>query len=246
MGSYECSCKDGYTLRPDNHTCVSLDSGLVDSQPGLTPGAINDQRPCGSVERLRREVNDLTEKMRSLTTAIKLFSFAAGPPGPRGPPGPEGPVGPRGFPGPVAESANGAEVNANDDDAGDEAEEVTTVAATMDSYKMVRRRKKRHFCKCKRGPAGYPGPEGEQGIRGPRGLQGMKGEKGDPGSFDFLLLMMSDIRHDIVEIQKRVFPSQDLPVRYGIRQHLQWENSIKMKYKTNNLRGHLAPDNDND
>ena len=44
-------------------------------------------------------MSGLTEKVRSLSTAIKLYSFASGPPGPPGPRGPEGPEGPRGFPG---------------------------------------------------------------------------------------------------------------------------------------------------
>ena len=34
-----------------------------------------------------------------MSTAIKLYSFASGPPGPEGPSGPDGPPGPRGFPG---------------------------------------------------------------------------------------------------------------------------------------------------
>lgn len=29
--------------------------------------------------------------------------------------------------------------------------------------------------------------------------------QGPPGSFDFLLLMMADIRHDIIELQDKVF-----------------------------------------
>ncbi|MGH0122442.1 UNVERIFIED_CONTAM: hypothetical protein FKN15_004480 [Acipenser sinensis] len=41
--------------------------------------------------------------------------------------------------------------------------------------------------------------EGERGLPGPRGLQG------PPGSFDFLLLMMADICHDIIELQEKAF-----------------------------------------
>ena len=37
------------------------------------------------------------------------------------------------------------------------------------------------------------------GQQGPRGPQGVPGAKGDPGSFDFLMLMVADIRHDIGE-----------------------------------------------
>ena len=37
---------------------------------------------------------------------------------------------------------------------------------------------------------------GTEGRRGPKGEPGKPGEKGDPGSFDFLMLMVSDLRHD--------------------------------------------------
>ena len=57
------------------------------------------------MEKLKTEVNELTERVRILSTALRLYSFAgAGPPGPDGPPGPVGPPGPRGFPGPIQES----------------------------------------------------------------------------------------------------------------------------------------------
>lgn len=39
--------------------------------------------------------------MSALSTAIRLSSYAAGPPGPEGPSGPPGPPGPRGFPGKI-------------------------------------------------------------------------------------------------------------------------------------------------
>ena len=55
---------------------------------------------------MKSEINDLTERVRILSTALRLYSFAgAGPPGPEGPPGPLGPPGPRGFPGPILESS---------------------------------------------------------------------------------------------------------------------------------------------
>ena len=46
------------------------------------------------------------------------------------------------------------------------------------------------------GPPGAAGATGERGLRGPQGSRGLKGE---PGSFDFLMLMVADIRHDIGE-----------------------------------------------
>ena len=59
---------------------------------------------CQVVVKLKKEVNDLTERVRILSTALRLYSFAgAGPSGPEGAPGPIGPPGPRGFPGPMLE-----------------------------------------------------------------------------------------------------------------------------------------------
>ena len=46
---------------------------------------------------------------------------------------------------------------------------------------------------------GPPGSVGAAGERGLRGLPGSRGPKGEPGSFDFLMLMVADIRHDIGE-----------------------------------------------
>ncbi|RXN15498.1 collagen and calcium-binding EGF domain-containing 1-like protein [Labeo rohita] len=76
--------------------------------------------------------------------------------------------------------------------------------------------------KGEQGPTGPQGPRGDMGPMGPqpdlqhiktgrrgpvgdRGFPGPRGSPGPPGSFDFLLLMMADIRHDIVELQQRVF-----------------------------------------
>jgi Collagen triple helix repeat (20 copies). len=52
------------------------------------------------------------------------------------------------------------------------------------------------------GPSGPPGKEGQKGSQGE---QGPRGAKGKPGSFDFLLLLMADIRHSIRHLQDKVF-----------------------------------------
>ena len=39
------------------------------------------------------------------------------------------------------------------------------------------------------------GPKGEVGAAGPRGEQGIPGQKGAEGSFDFIMLMVADIRN---------------------------------------------------
>ncbi|XP_029107881.1 collagen and calcium-binding EGF domain-containing protein 1-like isoform X1 [Scleropages formosus] len=62
-----------------------------------------------------------------------------------------------------------------------------------------------HVKRGRRGPVGPPGAPGKDGQKGDRGLPGPRGPAGPPGSFDFLLLMMADIRNDIIELQEQVF-----------------------------------------
>ena len=45
---------------------------------------------------------------------------------------------------------------------------------------------------------------GAEGRRGPKGEPGKPGEKGDPGSFDFLMLMVSDLRHDLEQLKSNM------------------------------------------
>lgn len=63
----------------------------------------------------------------------------------------------------------------------------------------------KHIKRGRRGPVGPPGAAGRDGIKGERGVPGPRGPPGPPGSFDFLLLMMADIRNDIIELQEKVF-----------------------------------------
>ncbi|KAJ3594070.1 hypothetical protein NHX12_006402 [Muraenolepis orangiensis] len=62
-----------------------------------------------------------------------------------------------------------------------------------------------HVKRGRRGPVGSPGAPGNNGLKGERGALGQRGLPGPPGSFDFLLLMMADIRNDIIELQEKVF-----------------------------------------
>ena len=49
--------------------------------------------------------------------------------------------------------------------------------------------------------------KGSEGRRGPKGEPGSSGEKGDPGSFDFLMLMVADLRHDLEQLKSRGYPN---------------------------------------
>ena len=258
-GSHKCSCKPGFRLNPDNQTCTD------DNQPAIrapddTISLSSDSKStflevmklffpessspdsctmgCGAFIKLKQSFNELSEMVRSLNTAIKLYSFAAGPPGapgPSGPPGPPGPTGPRGFPGSSVGLANYGEayqhpqtLSSNDEDE----EGLDSDDDILDSFKMIKKNGKKHFCKCKRGPVGLPGAPGIEGPRGPKGDQGVTGLKGEAGSFDFFMLMMADLRHDLEQLQSRVFPSpsdrQNLP-RYNMQQHLAWEKRMREK-----------------
>ena len=165
-----------------------------------------------AVSRLQRTVDQLEERFASLNTAIKLYSFAGGQTGPEGPPGPPGPQGPRGFPGPpgtaVVSPDFGVEVDT---------EEVHNGADTYTIINALNRGEEPDnvggFCRCKRGPVGPPGRQGMAGVRGPRGEQGLPGRKGEPGSFDFLQAMITDVRHDIEQLQAAVFTNGNKPRR---------------------------------
>jgi hypothetical protein len=188
-GSSRCQCQEGYHLQEDDTSCH-----LVQGSSAGTIKAGAAFRPKPAVRRLTKTVNKLEEKFRALNSAIKLYSFAGGVPGPEGPPGPPGTPGPRGFPGPAGVGSGGMREEETDED--------------MDSYVVSSgkngAKKKGEFCRCRRGPVGEPGTAGETGSRGFRGEQGLRGEKGAEGSFDFLMAMMKDVREDIEMLKEKV------------------------------------------
>ena len=49
------------------------------------------QASCDQVIKMEEKMKRLEEKITAMSTAIKLYSFASGPPGPEGPPGSPGP-----------------------------------------------------------------------------------------------------------------------------------------------------------
>jgi len=203
LGGRECSCPDGKILAPDLTSCITDDTTDEDTNLGQFSAAFRPKASYQKMNRLQSTVDGLEERFRALNMAIKLYSFAGGAPGPEGPKGPPGPAGPRGFPGPTGEGQGGNEVDAGD--------------ADKNSFQIVGKGKKEQFCQCTRGPVGPTGPPGELGYQGPRGEQGLQGQKGEPGSFDFLMVMIADMRHDIEQLQKAVFRPDDQPAKYNLR-----------------------------
>ncbi|KAG7300483.1 hypothetical protein JYU34_016114 [Plutella xylostella] len=64
------------------------------------------------------------------------------------------------------------------------------------------------YCRC---PPGMEGPRGTAGERGPRGA------RGPPGSMDFMLLLVNELRHDITNIEAKVYGEGEKPERYDVK-----------------------------
>jgi len=195
-GQRECGCSPGFRLAHDTTSCTKV-TGTDSSGVGDANAAF---RPRPAVTRLQRNVDSLEERFRALNTAIKLYSFAGGSPGPAGPSGPVGPPGPRGFPGPAGEGGGAVD---------------NELEVEHDSWTMAGKGAQAKFCTCARGPVGSPGAAGQQGPQGPTGPQGMTGQKGQEGSFDFLMVMVADMRHDIESLMERTFGA-DRPKRFDL------------------------------
>lgn len=226
IGGYRCSCEEGYILRADNRTCEKQEwRNQPDKGDTLarTMAAYSDRcyANCDSMVRLNEKLKVVQEKVSALSTAIRLSSFASGPPGPIGPPGPPGPPGPRGFPGPESSPMPGP--NSYQD----------YTYSMLDTFVPLGTIEQSQ-CKCKRGAQGETGPRGPQGPKGEQGERGLRGPKGDRGSFDFLLLMLADIRHDIVHLQRKVF-TEEKPPKFDFEGAL---SKKKVKHKNKILQKH--------
>uniref|UniRef100_UPI003590168E collagen and calcium-binding EGF domain-containing protein 1-like isoform X2 n=1 Tax=Myxine glutinosa TaxID=7769 RepID=UPI003590168E len=199
-GSFHCQCPHGMHLHSDRRTCQTV-ADLQRSERNFVSAFGTCALACPSVQRLRMELGSLRRKVLAgenkinktfeVDGKLSLFNPAGQPGIPRDQvhQGPPGPVGPPGQPG--------------------------RMGRTPDLSHMKRGR---------RGPAsvhysfqgfqlavhhhGAPGPIGRRGPKGDKGMGGPRGEPGSPGSFDFLLLIVADLRHDIIDLQKRVFGEQ--------------------------------------
>ncbi|KAJ8714724.1 hypothetical protein PYW07_002949 [Mythimna separata] len=73
------------------------------------------------------------------------------------------------------------------------------------------------YCRCERGPRGPAGPPGMEGPKGDSGPRGPRGPRGPKGSLDLMLLMIADLRHDIQNIEARVYKDQEKPERFNLQ-----------------------------
>lgn len=96
-GSFQCRCAGGFQLREDGRTCqpdseTTAAASVVESNSTLSQ-SISDpgqnettrcQASCDHVSKMELKMKRLEEKIVAMSTAIKLYSFASGPPGPEG------------------------------------------------------------------------------------------------------------------------------------------------------------------
>ncbi|XP_060525070.1 collagen and calcium-binding EGF domain-containing protein 1-like [Cylas formicarius] len=233
VGSHRCSCRAGYVLRPDNRTCEpsQQENGVSSPADEQNTGRSHAMEAhsgrcfanCESMVRLHDKLRKLQEKVTALSTAIRLSSFASGPPGPPGPAGPPGPTGPRGFPGEGSSPAVLASHTNHD-----------YTYSMLDAYVPLAADDQTQ-CRCKRGAQGETGARGPQGPKGEQGERGPRGPKGERGSLDFLLLLLADVRHDIVHLQKKVYADGEKPPKFDLSNVLQKK---KMRHKTRFLQRH--------
>ncbi|XP_004379329.1 collagen and calcium-binding EGF domain-containing protein 1 [Trichechus manatus latirostris] len=205
LGSYRCECREGYIQEDDGRTCTKGDKYPNDTGPEEKgKNAVQDGTCCASCKefhQMKQTVLQLKQKIALLPnnaanlgkyiTGDKVLASNAYLPGPpglpggQGPPGSPGPKGSPGFPGmpgpPGQPGPRGS---------------MGPMGPSPDLS---------HIKQGRRGPVGPPGAPGRHGSKGERGAPGPRGPPGSPGSFDFLLLLLADIRNDIAELQEKVF-----------------------------------------
>ncbi|XP_060709554.1 collagen and calcium-binding EGF domain-containing protein 1-like isoform X2 [Hemiscyllium ocellatum] len=202
FGRVVCTCYPGYRFDRERHrnhqTPYCLDSSAIKSDHLMSAGTCSVT--CEEFLQMKQTLAQFKQKLlftnldnssektqlgRKCSETLQCpprLPGLPGPPGPPGNPGPKGSIGPMGAPGP-----SGARGPRGD---------MGPMGPIPDLS---------HFKRGRRGPVGAPGTPGKNGLKGERGHPGPRGLPGPPGSFDFLLLMMADIRHDIIELQERVF-----------------------------------------
>ncbi|XP_057674093.1 collagen and calcium-binding EGF domain-containing protein 1 [Corythoichthys intestinalis] len=211
VGSFQCECVPGYFLEEDGRTCSKgervLQNVLEKSDNVMNTGTCS--ATCDDFQQIKATVLQLKQKMLSSNTDVPQqwtndkipAAFLTGPPGlpgPQGDPGQKGQPGLVGLTGPPGSPGPRGLMG--------------PIGPTPDLS---------HIKRGPRGPVGPPGAPGKDGHKGERGAPGPVGPPGLPGSFDFLLLLMADIRNDITELQNKVYgrvplyPGEELPAAPG-------------------------------
>ncbi|XP_034048632.1 collagen and calcium-binding EGF domain-containing protein 1 isoform X2 [Thalassophryne amazonica] len=209
-GSYRCECEKGYFLEKDGKTCTMGERVHLFETADNVMNVGTCSATCDDFYQIKASILQLKQKMALLSNSADVAEqktnekiltspvFVPGPPGLPGPPGDPGPAGPPGHAGllglPGPPGPRGL---------------MGPIGPTPDLS---------HIKRGPRGPMGSPGAPGKDGLKGERGAPGLAGPPGHPGSFDFLLLLMADIRNDIADLQSKVYgrplhsPGEDISV----------------------------------
>ncbi|XP_072938128.1 uncharacterized protein [Epargyreus clarus] len=101
------------------------------------------------------------------------------------------------------------------------------------------------YCRCERGPRGPPGAPGMDGPKGDTGPRGPRGARGPKGSLDLMLLLLADIRHDIHNLEARVYKDGERPERFNLQKawrRQQKQEQLEKESKTEQeLEAYTAP-----
>ncbi|KAM8893817.1 collagen and calcium-binding EGF domain-containing protein 1-like isoform 3-T3 [Spinachia spinachia] len=205
VGSFLCRCHSGYILAPDQRSCIPVHNLSSSGKSDTLMSAGTCSFTCEDFMNMKNSLLQLKLRLGNTQSPNQVPDLAnssdkpsqgragksadssclpglPGPPGAPGVPGHPGEPGKRGEPG----------------DRG-------LPGSRGDMGPMGPEPDLRHVKRGRRGPVGPTGATGRDGLKGDRGAPGTIGPPGPPGSFDFLLLMMADIRNDIIELQEKVF-----------------------------------------
>ncbi|KAF4098815.1 hypothetical protein G5714_020845 [Onychostoma macrolepis] len=234
-GSYRCECEKGFYLEDDGKTCTKGERAPLFEKSDNVMKERTCSATCEDFHQMKMTVLQLKQKIALLPsntevnkqmTNEKMMMAHSFLPGPSGPPGPAGSPGPKGSPGPPGQMGPPGMPGPRGD--------MGPMGPSPDLS---------HIKQGRRGPVGPPGAPGRDGMKGERGVPGPSGPPGPPGSFDFLLLMMADIRNDIAELQNKVFSRslhsvEDFPSArtIGGTPRKAWTLALE---KTTNPRSHL-------
>uniref|UniRef100_A0A3P9MKA5 EGF-like domain-containing protein n=1 Tax=Oryzias latipes TaxID=8090 RepID=A0A3P9MKA5_ORYLA len=205
MGTFLCRCRSGYILASDQRSCIPVHNLSSSGKSDTLMSAGTCSLTCQDFMNMKNSLLQIKLRLGNAPSANQVPGLAnssdkpslgragkspdspclpgppgaPGVPGHPGEPGNRGATGERGPPGPRGPRGDMGPMGPEPD--------------------------LRHIKRGRRGPVGPPGAPGRDGLKGDRGAPGLRGPPGPPGSFDFLLLMMADIRNDIIELQEKVF-----------------------------------------
>ncbi|CAL8350061.1 unnamed protein product [Merluccius merluccius] len=205
VGSFQCHCLTGFILAPDQRSCVPKSNLNSSGKADPLMSASSCSFTCQDFVSMKSSILQLKLHLGS-AQPVPVFPKSSNKPsqrrGAKGhdgpcPPGPLGPPGAPGVPGHPGEPGQRGQPG----DTG-----LTGPQGPRGQMgPMGPEPDLSHVKRGRRGPVGSPGAPGNSGLKGQRGAPGPRGPPGPPGSFDFLLLMMADIRNDIIELQEKVF-----------------------------------------